>query len=140
MLLQEAPSRLRSHHVSEASIGPWVSGSPKETFTKGARKNVEEVRLLLVVVRYGAANLGVLLEPELELGDPDSDTFHIFNRLEMLSLHFSSHLLQLYGLAMVNVPYNPAPGVHALQVVGTFEDGVGLRADAVTEKAPHLVV
>ena len=64
----------------------------------------------------------------------------MFDGLHVLRLHLAPHLLQLDGLAMVNVPDDPAPGINALEVISTAEYGVGLGTDAVIQETSNLVV
>ena len=140
LLLEKTPGGLRPDHVAESDVWARVGGTPQDALAEGAWEDVEEIRLFLLIARHGTAQLRVLLQPELELSNADGDGLEILDGLEMLRFHLTSHLLQLDGLAVVDVPDNRPPSVDALQVVGATEDSLSLCAQAVAQEAPDLVV
>ena len=130
---------MRPDHVSEANVWDRVSGSPEDALAEGCEQDVEEVRLFLLVVPHGAADLRVLLESELKLCDANRYIFQTLDGLQVLRLHLPPHLLKLDGLAAVDVADDPAPSVDALQVLRAAANGVSLGAHAVAQEAPHLL-
>ena len=139
-MLEKTPGGLRPDHIAESDIWARASGAPQEAFTEGAWEDIEEIRLLLLIARHGTAQLRVLLQPELELSDPDGHGFDILYGLEVLRLHLPSHLFQFDGLAVVDIPDNRPPGVDALQVVRATEDGLSLCTQAIAQEAQYLIV
>ena len=105
-------------------LGRWLA---RASSRGGLRAGCEEI----LVIRDGAANFRVLLEPELKLCDANRQIFHTLDGLQVLRLHLPPHLLKLDGLAVIDVADDLALSVDAPQVLRSAEASVSLGAHAV---------
>jgi hypothetical protein len=126
--IQQNLVRLGEDHIAESDIRPGIGGAPEKVGSEVGRQDREQIVLPLLVVRCLATGFDIVTDLVVELGDANRDPLKVLDGFEVNAPHLRPHGFETYSAPVIDVPYEPAPRVDAIEGLSGLEDGLSLSA------------